>query len=207
MIAASPILEEAHRIVIGLRALRPDPHEALQVHVADVARQHLHLGEAVVAPLRLAHLLGRGARILRLGGGLGGELGRLARVVLHAEMLVVGDALQVGVEPLHQHRRIGNVVAAVRQPLGEHRVELRADLRKDVIGGEDLAHLGDHRPRIGGRRRRGPARLRRRRLRRDRDAGGRDEDHTTNPHLTHSLVQAATSLHFMALSAASLRQR
>ena len=142
--------KEAHRSLQRGGALRADPLEAVIFHVADIAGQDPERGHAVIGRADLA-LVAAGVRLRPASGR---ELGRLPGIEREVEMPVTAGGFEIGVDPLGELGRIGEVVAAGGEAAREDRIELRPALREHVALGQDAADLGDDGARVERRQRR-----------------------------------------------------
>jgi hypothetical protein len=98
-----PVLEEADRVVVGILRGLPAPEEAYEVHVTNIPRQHLHLGDAMIELRRLPDFVGSRRRVISSGSGRKGrETGLFGGRILHAQMLVVRDCGHIGIDPIRQ---------------------------------------------------------------------------------------------------------
>ena len=81
----------------------------------------------MVEPIGEPNFLSRRRRVVGASAcGPRGELRRLRRIVMDAEMLVVRDRIEIGIDPLRKRSRISDVLAPLRKPPGERGVEHRA---------------------------------------------------------------------------------
>ena len=98
------------------------------------------------------YLFSRRRRIVRPGAArTSGELGCLLRVGMHAQMAVVRDCIEIGVDLLRKDVRVANAVVSVGEALRQCRRQFRPHVRQDVILVEDARDVGDDRFRVHAR--------------------------------------------------------